>query len=204
MCTDVEHLSTLRRGLFSSCSPLTLSFLSLSFFEGSLPSLSQLLSGVSETLPCLLAFPCFLSALSLTGLQPGVQLTVMGTKDMLSSFKVCHTHKHTVCYTAFQNSLMSLKSHEYLQTKQFGGLYLLPSIDTSFWKLLVVFTLNKIGYQWIFWISGLKIDFMWPDLCWVYSHSRNLDDVLSEAWYLEESSSIALPVTTSLDRVQTT
>ncbi|XP_051263060.1 uncharacterized protein LOC127367338 [Dicentrarchus labrax] len=65
VCADVEWLSTLRMSLFPSCSPLTLSFLCLSLFAGSVPSLSQLFSGVPEMLLYLPAFHCFASAWSL-------------------------------------------------------------------------------------------------------------------------------------------
>uniref|UniRef100_UPI003AAF04EC nuclear pore membrane glycoprotein 210-like n=1 Tax=Centroberyx gerrardi TaxID=166262 RepID=UPI003AAF04EC len=52
-----------------------------------LSSLSPPLSGRPVKLPYLPAFHCPVSALSLTGPQPRAELTVMGTKDMLSSLK---------------------------------------------------------------------------------------------------------------------
>ncbi|XP_029927981.1 nuclear pore membrane glycoprotein 210 [Myripristis murdjan] len=72
--------------------PLTISLSASLRSQSPLPllpllSLSQPLSGHPVKLPYLPAFHCPMSALSLTGSQPKAELTVMGTKDMLSSLK---------------------------------------------------------------------------------------------------------------------
>lgn len=62
-------------------------------FVGSVPFLSELLSGVPEVLPDLLALH---RSVLLPVTQPGVEFTVMGSKNMLSS--VCHANIHRIDY----------------------------------------------------------------------------------------------------------
>lgn len=68
-------------------------------------------SGVPEKLPYLLVSHCSMLAPSLTGPQPRAKTTVMGTKDMLSSLKVCPTQAYTQTSMSF---IVSFKSYEYI------------------------------------------------------------------------------------------
>lgn len=120
MCADVECLSTLRRGLFSSCFLPTLSFLPEPLGGGQSPRCHSCFQVSQRHQPYLLAFHRSVSTLSLTGPQSGVEYTVMGIKDVLSSFKVQLPHKHT--HTIYTESLTqtsenpSLTLEEYLKS----------------------------------------------------------------------------------------